>query len=362
MLFADRVENIPNCLLQDEFRRAVLVLLNRFIDPSTPETRMRSAASRVTSLINRLQPNYLRPGEEPEPILNNALKYKHKYIHTQSLKPNTVIVKIPQTPSGVVRSDKINAIFVKALELFTPVINRGELIMLTAHGSLSTEDYTEFSDADFLAIFRDKCFTTKSSMHLLKKDIQKFNEFIRSIDPLSHHGLSVLSESDLQYYDESFLPISQLHLSSRIFGPVQIGFGLRNCRIESGRQLLRHALGIRKEPTNSYSTKLFLSRMHLIPAIYLQCVYGLYVDKKTAIDIASSVFPSEQTEAIEIASSLREIWLKHNPFNCLPVKLINSALNLSNFCLMKLETVAQFLVKADSFQYQENIQNEFPSI
>jgi len=345
-LFVNDTGHVPDELLQDEYRRAVRSLVNSITDESCANKRTQLSVQRIADCICRLSPDSPRPSGEPEAILVLA----RKYLQQQPTGTRSVVIPIPHHPPSIQRSDTVHSILCQAAQLLSAADNRGDLIMLIAHGSLSTEDRTEFSDLDFLAVFRDSCFDTVDSVRLLQHEVFEFNKFVRLMDPLSHHGLNILSESDLRSYDESFLPTRQLCLSSRIQGPNQIILGLRSCRVESGRQLLRHALAIREKPSSSYSTKLYLARIHLIPAVYLQCVHGLYIDKKMAIDMASSIFPSQQLAAIQTASTLRENWCRRNPLNSLPSQLIRSAFHLGNFCLMKLNAVAQLLVEADSLQ------------
>jgi len=357
-LLIDHEEILPANLIHDELRRGLRVLANQMTSTTCLKKRIGLSAQRIAKILLRIRPQLTLPIDNSEEMLVLG----HKCLQLDSSGTRFADICVSKVPPGVRRTNQTDEIIRKALQRLSSANDRGDLLLLLAHGSLSTEDGTEFSDLDFMAVFKDRCFHSDKAVKTLLSETANFNKFIQQIDPLSHHGIFVLSEKDLSAYDESYLPIRQLLLSSRIHGHRKITLGLRSCRMESGRQLLRHAIGIRERPSDVFSVKLFLSRIHLIPAIFLQSIHGLYIDKKTAIEMASSIYPRKALRAVEMASELREKWCCSKPMQTISQELIVSARYLSNYCLSKLITVAQSLVETDTYLAQTNNINDISTI
>lgn len=256
-------------------------------------------------------------------------------------------VHIEKTPPGVTRSNYVANILMTLRSLLAPMALRGDILSVVVHGSYSTEDFTEFSDLDVLVIFRDKTFLSRKAIHETREALVGVYAYLKSLDPLCHHGIQALCESDLSAYDESFLPLMQWARASRVIGPFDIAFRLRPCRTESARQLYRHARGICEVPHTPHDVKLILARVLLIPAIFMQCVHGEYVDKKTALHTVSNNFRGESLKAIEMATKMRSTWCSRKPKNTLPDSLIRAMQHLSQFCMDSVHRVLPSLLKLE---------------
>ena len=301
------VEELPGVLVLDEARRCIRRIFNLAVGAPEATKRLEQTKQRLSSLTRVAKSK----SESCTSIAELSASEVAFQVWTDLLPEmsglTSVRLRIPDTPHYVKRSRAASDIFARVKEVFLEDFRRGDLLYLVAHGSLSTEDRTAFSDPDFLVVYRDHSFSGSRFFQLARR-FADANSYLKSIDPLLHHSVFLLSEFDLSAYDESFLPLAQWSLCSRILGPSEIEFGIRPCRFESSRQLFHHASALTNTPSSLYQWKLLLSRVMLLPAIYTQCIHGIYLDKRSAIQAASSLFSAEAKNAIDVATQLRSSW------------------------------------------------------
>jgi len=205
------------------------------------------------------------------------------------------------------------------------------------HGSLSTMDFTEFSDLDTLFIIKQDVLEDPEKIRELEKNFIKSSRYLYEFDPLQHHSHFFLTECDMSFYNQSFLPISAIELSTSILGKgTHLRFLIRDSKdeskkrfIESVRIILRYANNAEtlKKP---YFLKGMLSHFMILPALFLQ-LEGNYVSKKASFDIMKEKIPSQMWSTMEKVSALRKNWSQRPAFY---IKKLNRVLGTYNPLLL----------------------------
>lgn len=189
------------------------------------------------------------------------------------------------------------------------------LIDAYIHGSLSTMDFTDYSDLDTLFIIKQEVMEDFQKIKLLEKLFIESLKYIYEFDYLQHHGHFFLIESELRYYNQSFLPISALELSTFILGRgSNLTFYLRDCQEETKRRfidsvnlILKYCKGSPELLVRPYYLKKFLSHFMMLPALFLQ-LNGIYVSKRESFKILKNKIPENKWHIMEFISMLREKW------------------------------------------------------
>lgn len=188
------------------------------------------------------------------------------------------------------------------------------LIDAYIHGSLSTKDYTEYSDLDTLFIIKNDVLEDAEGIKELEKLFIGSQRYLYEFDPLQHHGHFFLIESDLKSYDQSILPLSAIKLSTSILGRgTSLKFYIRNSEQESEHRFLKSIRIIRRYIRDGnrlktpYYLKGFLSRFMILPVLFLQ-LRGEYVSKKDSFEILKKRVPAKIWHCMEQVSSIRQDW------------------------------------------------------
>ncbi len=168
------------------------------------------------------------------------------------------------------------------------------------HGSLGTCEEVPYSDFDAMVILRSKLFQSADSLAEAAYRLCASQRYMRRHDPLQHHGWFVLDEAMLGHYPEHYFPsVLWRHakcVSSRMEPrclrlsaastpqDYQAGFTVLASGIE---QEIRNGHYLR----NTYRFKSFLSKMLLLPAVYLQARDQQGVFKRRASRPLRRTFP-----------------------------------------------------------------------
>lgn len=188
------------------------------------------------------------------------------------------------------------------------------LIDAFIHGSLSTMDYTEYSDLDTFFIIKQKALEDPEQIKELEKLFIKSTRYLYEFDPLQHHSHFFLIESDLKFYNQSFLPLSAIELSTSILGRGNnLTFYVRDSKYESEQRFIESIKVIRRyakdvnKLKNLYYLKRFFSHFMILPVLFLQ-LKGEYVSKKDSFDILRERLPANIWDCMEKASAIRQNW------------------------------------------------------
>lgn len=182
------------------------------------------------------------------------------------------------------------------------------------HGSISTNDYIKgWSDVDTLIILKSSVFEAPKNLLEIRDILYGLRANFCSVDPLQHHGVMVVTEHDLGYYPEVFLPIDALNCSKSLMSDDKtIKFNIRDSK-EEAMLKLNWVMGYFKslEPRkakNSYELKFMLHLAALFPALYLEAK-GIYLYKKFTFELAEKDFSEEDWKPIKYAEKTRKEWL-----------------------------------------------------
>lgn len=187
------------------------------------------------------------------------------------------------------------------------------------HGSLSTMDYIKYwSDIDTLMIVNKNTIGDYKQLIELKHIITQTRKLLFFVDPFQLHGHFVVTEYDLDYYPQSFFPLTLFDYSkSFLFHDRQLLFALRDYSNERLAEFWFGAVnyflskGLTYQKNRSTKTgrkiKLFLHRLMSYPLFYLQSK-GEHQYKKYSFEIAKKDFPPQLWEPVETATDLMRKW------------------------------------------------------
>ena len=181
------------------------------------------------------------------------------------------------------------------------------------HGSFATDELLKFSDFDGLLIINDD-YIDSSELASFKKESMRL---IYKFDPLQHHGWFEISKSELNNYPQNYLPHEILDFAKCIY-PRTSSFVLNiyfnNLKVDYEASL-RHIIKLLEkqilidwEKERLYMLKSYLSKVMLLPSLYYSKKYSEGIFKKESFNKIKSDFTSEEWEAIDIATEIRENW------------------------------------------------------
>ncbi len=182
---------------------------------------------------------------------------------------------------------------------------------VVVHGSISSDEIIPYSDFDGLIILNDKYNHSKQLKYFLKQS----KKIIHDFDPLQHHDWFIISKSELNRYDNTFLPIEVLKNSKLIYPDINLKLDIALKEnldyISPFYKLvnsLRYKSSLKNYPRNSYQLKSYISEILLLPCIYLQAKHEKGISKKKSFSLAINDFKNSEWMAIEIASKIRKNW------------------------------------------------------
>ncbi len=206
--------------------------------------------------------------------------------------------------------DKISEIFKNFEEISKKFFYPKGMLLL--HGSFATYDYTEFSDIDLLLILDVK----KSDSVLIQKGIGKILKLTFSFDYTQHHGVFILDKRMFNCYPQWFLPLETFKNMKSFGGDFEISitpyedvsFSKERFRtfIRGLQNTYESGIYIR----NGYNFKHFVSRMLLIPSLFLQSK-GINVYKRESFEIFSEM-NIDRWGIFDFLSEVRNKWMRRN--------------------------------------------------
>ena len=192
----------------------------------------------------------------------------------------------------------------------------GALYAGIMHGSLGSDEVQPYSDVDALVIIKDDHCESGVPTAKVRQQLRQLQRLFYKHDPLQHHGFFVLAENDLSHWPEHYLPTAALAQGSVFSQPHELQ--LQICRFfDHGKS---HAAastmvdGVRNEIqskrflTGMYQLKSMLSKLMLLPAMYLQVRDGHGVFKKDSYEAAKDDFGKSSWFAVEQATQIRSLW------------------------------------------------------
>ncbi|MBN1810008.1 MAG: nucleotidyltransferase domain-containing protein [Planctomycetes bacterium] len=180
-------------------------------------------------------------------------------------------------------------------------------------GSYATRDYErDFSDLDAVLILRKESLENPEALLRIRTVLCGLWPFFLKIDPLQHHGLFIMGETNLDLYPDSIVPLCVLREGARQFGCP----GLRivpSSSLQRDRSALESTAGpvIEQAATrsclkNMYALKLYLHKLLLLPAAYLQAC-GTPCYKRDSFPEVRRRFP-QYDHIVDLIEEIRLEW------------------------------------------------------
>lgn len=183
------------------------------------------------------------------------------------------------------------------------------------HGSVSRKDFTNFSDLDTAIILKkDTILDAGKFLKFIKGNFYSIAYCYR-FNLLHHHEHHILTECDLQYYNQFLLPAKVFEYSTPLLERNEkIRFNIRDSTFEHFNfvwniiQFFRRCyISNFRNINNIYKFRFFVSLILLLPVLLLN-TKNIYAHKKDSFKLARKYFSSEEWEAVEIASEFRRNW------------------------------------------------------
>ncbi|MDP3997100.1 MAG: hypothetical protein Q8P73_01235 [bacterium] len=198
------------------------------------------------------------------------------------------------------------------------------------HGSLADGYVVDnWSDVDILAIVKDDVFESTEKFVTLRKKLLSLEEGLYKYDPWQHHGVQYISESDLGFYPEYFLPINVIKEGRLLVGQSRLVFNLRGSAEEQSARLYaikdlfmesakngemkHHARDgkylqedFRMAKDNFYQFKYFISLILLMPSLFIALV-DKPIDKRKSFEVIKNYFSEGDLELIRAGEEARSL-------------------------------------------------------
>jgi len=185
------------------------------------------------------------------------------------------------------------------------------------HGSYATNEEIEYSDFDGLIIINKNAFASFDNFRNTINVIKKSNKLIQTLDPLQHHGWFILLENELNYYDETFLPVEVLNISKSLLVKEKSAIKINlksnsnfNVGIDKLSKQLLDKIESRDYPRNYYQIKSLLSEFMMLPTLYYQAKVKKGIYKKYSFEIVKDDF-GDAWNIMDKISLIRRNWSEY---------------------------------------------------
>jgi hypothetical protein len=139
------------------------------------------------------------------------------------------------------------------------------------HGSLATDDWTAYRDADLLVLVPEALLASAARLDRLRRAMLPLQRALFAFDPLQHHGVFATSQDELRAWPEHWLPLATLRRAVDLGGAgtrltVQPSFdrGLAQQNFAAAVAYFARA----RLPRDAYGWKAFASVLMLLPALH----------------------------------------------------------------------------------------------
>ena len=217
---------------------------------------------------------------------------------------------------GVERRTGANC-HVRQMEQYLTRHLASDILGVYVHGSLGTNEVVPYSDFDALVILRSQVFTEVARLVNAALYLCRAQRIMREFDPLQHHGWFVIDEAMLERFPEHYFPAVLFEHAKALDIPQNTN-ELHVCIDVSRRKFievfdnlvagLAADTASRRFQMNTYFLKSTLSKLLLLPAVYVQARDGKGVFKRDSFELARRDFADRDWSIIRIASQLRREW------------------------------------------------------
>jgi hypothetical protein len=191
------------------------------------------------------------------------------------------------------------------------------LIGAIAHGSIGTCEEVEYSDFDGMVIIRDEVLGDPNRLAHTAYWLNRSRSIMLELDPLQHHGWFVIPEKALDDYANDYFPVEGLEKAACLYCPeptlclhlhMAAGSDRYRERFEALASGTRDELRTRRFLRNMYCLKSTLSKLMLLPALYVQARDGRGTAKKHSFALARKDFSPQTWKVLDTISDIRLRW------------------------------------------------------
>ena len=225
------------------------------------------------------------------------------------------------TVKVIIPTYRTQAANVKQMDIWLTKFLNNDIFAAILHGSLGTDEVVNYSDFDALVILNEDVLSDAKRLARVAHLLFKARKFMYRHDPLQHHGWFVLPKSALDHWPENYLPIAVLNNASlmtqnapqALHIKTTINQGLCRTQFNHFAGAIEQNIASQRTYKNMYLFKSMISKILLLPTIYLQARDGEGVFKRESFEIAAKDFQAGDWAAIQTASRIRNIWPNVRP-------------------------------------------------
>lgn len=181
-------------------------------------------------------------------------------------------------------------------------------------GSLSTLDYTKFSDFDTFIVISKKAEENIDLFIDTIFNLFRISRYFYKFDPYQHHRYFACLESDLYAYNQTFLPCKVLDYATSIKEAKNLVFQVYDSILShiiflsgSINYLIKNANEEFRMIRNLWNLKYFIGTIFFIPVLFLE-MKGIYVYKRDSFSIIRNFLPVNLQNYLDRCSYLRQTW------------------------------------------------------
>ncbi len=252
------------------------------------------------------------------------------------------------------------------IKLIEKIYNNSQFFDYIIHGSYADNTYTSFSDVDDLIIIKKETFETFKNFKEVYTVLKNLNIAYQSIDPTQHHGHWIISEFELNNYDDSVIPVSIFR--DKVFSvgrPISFRFSLIDSKSSTKEifsnillELLEEQEALFSNRINMYALKNLLSDITLLLPLYYQ-LKGEKLTKSQAIFLTKKNFNEKDLILLDWATQIRSDWTSIKGFGLYPyLRKINRFFGNRNLTARVAECI---MPKIKTFELPQITVNDFNS-
>lgn len=192
---------------------------------------------------------------------------------------------------------------------------KDDLFGVCLHGSLGNYEETAYSDFDALVILKDEVVGNVKRLANVAQELNCLRKVMLEMDPLQHHGWFVISEKQLNDYDETYFPSELFRYSKNILNTSSLSFSVFvkeqtdykkpfDDLCISTLQIIEKNMAL----SNLYVLKNLLSRFMLLPSLYYQYKNKKSIFKKYSFDEIRKNFTKDEWNIMDEISAIRMQW------------------------------------------------------
>lgn len=194
-------------------------------------------------------------------------------------------------------------------DIYTAMHEDDTISRVIIHGSCANKSTCSFSDIDCIVVLSD-C----KDIHKLieaKRKIMRCRVYLDAFNPWNHHSFGVLTEQDLEFYRETYLPVETLKESLGLFPthlPISVIKESKENEILRMEKLMRRFDNIEKHHyDNPYYLMDFIGSVLLLPTLYL-ARNKVICTKKESFTLIDKYLTSEERQLLGEIEQARLDW------------------------------------------------------